>query len=117
MQHKKFIPRSHHLRKGSFLKTVTFQESSLSGGGFVQNKDTYTRATFLKQVLLYRINFFRKVHFGKKLNFQKSNIPYYLLFLESCFIEWLLFRKGFAFYSSCFSKELLFHNIVFQRSF
>ena len=108
------------LQDSYFVGTATFWMKE-----FVQNKDIYRTATFLKQVLLHSNHFFRAdsqqkcffkigtsshrdiifvllllllvqyfmsmffrtVTFQKKLIFQKSNIPHYLLFLESHFFR------------------------------
>ena len=60
-----------------FFRAVIFRNSYLFGGGVVQNKEIYRRATFWKQVLLHSINILGEAAFWKKLIFQKSNIPYY----------------------------------------
>ena len=109
------------LENGYFFKTVTFRNSYLLGGGIAQNKDIYRRPTFSKQVLLHSINFFRRDSFWKKLNFQKSNTLYYLLFMESCLSRASIFSKDLTIYSSwlfrgatfsqhAFLEELLFHS-------
>ena len=58
-----------------FFMAVLFRiVSYLFGGGIVLNKDIYRRATFSKQVLLHRINFFRRAVFGEKANFFRKGI-------------------------------------------
>ena len=82
-----------------FATVIFFRET-------VQGKDIYKGATVLKQILLHSINFFRKVTFWKNLIFQKSNVPHYLLFLESR-----------AFRARNFSKDATFYsNYVFRRA-
>ena len=66
-----------------------------------QSRYFYTASTFSE-----------KLHLGKKLIFQKSNIPHYLLFLESCHFRAAAFSKD-----ATFSEELLFYNILFQKSY
>ena len=66
----KLLPSNHILRIRNFLAQLPFETA------------TYIRATFSKQILLHNKNFFRKAKFWKKLLFQKSNIVYYLFFLE-----------------------------------
>ena len=102
----------------------------------IHNKDIYRRATFLMQVLLHINNFFRtdtfstkvllqKRHFFRtatlleKLFFHESNIPHYLLFLESHiserirpnFPQQVLFQKNY-FSKHTFSEKILFHSYV-----
>ena len=78
----------------------------------------------MKQILLYSICLFGKATFWKKLIFQKSNIPHYLLFLDSCLFIATTFSKDATFYSSylfrraaflqhTFAEELLFHGYGF----
>ena len=108
------------LENRKLFRAVTFRNNYLFGGGIVQNKDIYRRATFSKQVLLHSISIFRKATFWKKLISQKSNTPYYLLFLESCRFRVATFSKDATFYSilfkraaflqHTFSEELLFHS-------
>ena len=68
-------------------------------------------------------DFSEKLHFGK-LIFQKSNISYHLLFLESCLFRATSFSKDATFYTSylfrraaflqhTFSEELLFPQLHF----
>ena len=54
-------------------------------------------ATILKQVLLYSLNFFRRVTFSKNLDFKASNISHYLLFLESYLSKAATFSKEVTF--------------------
>ena len=94
------------------FQSKTFTEQPLTGSslgqllfeiGIVYNKNIYIRATFSKQVLLHSISFFRRATFWKMIVFQKRNIPYCLLFLESYLLR-----------APTFSDELLYHNILFQ---
>ena len=87
-------------------------------------EDLFRIKIFIEMLLfrdrLHSVNFFKRVVFWIKLIFQKSNVPYYILFLES-----YLFRAAFSrdatFYSSyllrrvaflqhIFSEELLFYS-------
>ena len=52
---RNFYRASNYQIIDSYLGQLLF-----SGNELVQNKDIYIRATFLKQVLLYSINFFKK---------------------------------------------------------
>ena len=113
----KILQSSHFLRIRSPLCQLLFGTAAFSLFRIKISK----RALSSKQVLLHSINFFRKATFWKKLVFQKSNIPHYLLFLESCFFRAVTFSKDSTFYSSylfkratflqhAFSEELLFHS-------
>ena len=82
----------------------------------LEKKDIYRRATFSKQVLLHIINFFRKAIFWKKLIIQKSNTLYYLLLLESCFLEQQpLFQRRYLLYHFTFQKTCFFTRYFFRR--
>ena len=74
--------------------------------------------------LLFRSRYFctasfisEELHFGEKRIFQKSNTPHYLLFLESCLLEELLFQKTLPSIAATFSEEPLYYNILFQKSY
>ena len=86
--------------KRKFFRAVTFPNSYLFGGEIVQNKNIYRRVTFSKRVLLHSMHVFRKATFWKKLTSQKSNIPHYLLFLESYVFGVATFSKDATFYGS-----------------
>ena len=97
------------------FRAVTFRNSFCFGGEIVSNKDIYRMTTFLKQLLLYSINFFRGVTFWKKLMFQKSNIPYYLLFLRSCLFRAATFLKEATFYRIYLSRRAAFLQPIFSE--
>ena len=80
-----------------FFRAVTFWNSYLLGGGIVQSKGI---ATFPEQVHLQSIIFFRNATFWKKLIFLKSNIPHYLLSLESYTFRAATFSKDVTYYGS-----------------
>ena len=113
----KLIPSNHFLRIESSLGRLLFGTATFSGGGIVQNNNIFRQ----QQVLLHRIKFFRRTAFRKKLIFQKSNIPHYLLVLASYLFRAAAFSKNFTFCSSyrfrratfsqhTFSEELLFQS-------
>ena len=80
-----------------FFRAVIFRNSYLFDGGVVQNKEIYRTATFSKQVLLHSMNILGKAAFWKKLIFQKSNIPYYPIFMESYIFRAATFQKSYFF--------------------
>ena len=74
--------------------------------------------------LLFRSRYFRtastfseQLHFRMKLIFQKNKIPYYLLFLEGYLFRTATFQNTLPCIAATLSEELLFHNILFQRSY
>ena len=91
-----------------FYSAVTFRNSYLLGGGIVQNRDIYRRATFSKQILLHSINFFWRTIFWKKQVFHKSNIPHYLFFLDICFFRVATFSRDATFYNSYLFRRATF---------
>ena len=95
-----------------FFRTVTFLQE-------FQDKDIQKRANFLKQLLLHNMNFFRKDRFWKKLIFQKSNIPQYIppFFWKAAFLERLLLQKTLPSITATFSEELLFYNVLVQKTY
>ena len=93
------------------FETATFLVEEL-----FRKKDIYRRATFSKQVILHIINFSRKAIFWKKLIIQKSNTLYYLLLLESCFLEQQpLFQRRYLLYHFTFQKTCFFTRYFFRR--
>ena len=113
----KLLPRSHHLkirgssrqllfRKADFLVEDLFrikiptQELHFGSGTSVQNQ------LFQKSHNLERNQFFRKAIFRITNFFQRAALQsgYFL-------------KKVLCSIAAAFSKELLFHNIIFQRSF
>ena len=105
------------LENRNFFRTVTFRNSYLFGGEFVKNKDIYRSATFSKQVLPHTINFSWRATFWKKVIFQKSNIPHYLLLAESYLFRVANFSKDTTFYSSYLFRKATIYNILFQKSY
>ena len=71
------------------------------------DRDILKLATFSKQVLLHSITFFTKSASWKKLIFQKSNMPHYLLFLDSLdgFLEQQLSQNMLPSIADTFLKE------------
>ena len=97
-----------------FFGAVTFWDSCIFGGGFVQNKDIYRKFTFSKQVLLNRIKFFKKSNILEKPNFsekQYSGLPTFYFLLEPS-----LLQKTLPSIAATFSEELFFFNIYFQKN-
>ena len=86
----KLLPKSHFLRISSYYTAVTFWNSYLFG----------------KEQLLHSIKFFERATFCEKLIFWRSNNPHYLFF-----------RKTVLSITATFSKELLFHNMLFQKKY
>ena len=116
----KILQSSHFLKIGGSLQQLLFGTATFSEELF--------KIKISKKELLFQSRYFytasafsEKLHLGKKLIFQKSNIPLYLLFLESCHFRATAFSKDATFYSRylfrratflqhTFSKELLFHS-------
>ena len=86
----KLLPSSHFLRISSYYRAVTFWNSYLFG----------------TEQLLHSIKFFERATFCEKLIFWRSNNPHYLFF-----------RKTVLSITATFSKELLFHNMLFQKKY
>ena len=57
-----------------------------------------------------------KIYFMKIQN-TENQLPHYLLFLDSCLLEQLLFQKTLPSIAAAFPEELLFYNILFQKSY
>ena len=91
------------LVNGKLFRAVTFRSSYLFGGGTVQ------------KVLLHSINVFKKAIFQKKIIFQKSNMPYYLPFLESCLFRAATFSKDATFYSNSLFRRAAFLQFAFSK--
>ena len=109
-------PKSFRIKNRKFLRAVTFRNSYFFGGGIVQNRDIYGRATFLNQVLRHNINSFGKVTFLKKLFFQTRNIPHYLFFMESyLFRRRCFFKRGYLLQQLPFQKNYCFTTYIFRR--
>ena len=114
----KILQNSHFLRIKSSSWHLLFRTAIFS----------LFRIKISKKELLFQSRYFctvstfsEKLYFGKKLIFQKSNIPHCLLFLESCFFRAPIFSKDGTFCSSylfrratflqhTFSEKLLFHS-------
>ena len=62
----KFLPSRYFSRISSSLERYIFETATFLVGRLVQNKDTHRRVTFLKQLLLHSINFFRRVTFQQR---------------------------------------------------
>ena len=96
---KEFVQNKDIYRTAIFLKQVLlhsnhfFRTDSFSTKVLFQSRYFFTqRYNFCIIILLLLVQyfmsmFFRTVTFWKKLIFQKSNIPHYLLFLESHFFR------------------------------
>ena len=110
-----FRGKKHHLKTGSSLVAKV-----LFGRAAFLAKELFRMKTSTE---LIRNRYFCKpstiseeLHFGKEQIFQKSNIPDYPFFLESYFLERLLFQKTLSSMAATFSEELLIYNILFQMS-
>ena len=83
----------------SLLAYGTTFSGQLSRANFLA-EDLFRIKIFIERLLfrdrLHSVNFFKRVIFWKKLIFQKSNVPYYILFLER-----YLFRAA-AFFKRCY---------------
>ena len=83
----------------SLLAYCTTFSGQLSRANFLA-EDLFRIKIFIERLLfrdrLHSVNFFKRVIFWKKLIFQKSNVPYYILFLES-----YLFRAA-SFFKRCY---------------
>ena len=119
-----------------FYKTVTFsqelffQNSFFSGAKILQSSQFLRIGNSLRQLLFgtaffFRRNcralkksyFFKARHQPEKTDFSENQFPRYLLFLESGLLEQLLFQKTLPSIEASFSNEILFYNILFQKSY
>ena len=112
-----------------FYKTVTFsqelffQNSFFSGAKILQSSQFLRIGNSLRQLLFGTAFFFRRSYFFKarhqpeKTDFSENQFPRYLLFLESGLLEQLLFQKTLPSIAASFSNEILFYNILFQKSY
>ena len=66
------------------------------------------------QKIIYTL--MNKIYFMNIQN-TENQLPHYLLFLDSCLLEQLLFQKTLPSIAAAFPEELLFYNILFQKSY
>ena len=92
-----------------FFRAVAFQNSY-----FLDTEGKYLEKSYIFEAAS---TFSKKLHFGRKLILQKSNIPHYLVFWRAAFLSWLLFQKTQQFMTASFSEELLFYNVFSQKSY
>ena len=119
----KLLQSSHFLRIGSSSRQLLF-------GTVIFSEELFRLKISKRELLLWSryfctaSAFWELLYFGKKMIFQRSNSPHYLLFLESCVFGATTFSKDPTFYSSylfrratflqhTFSEELLFHSFGF----
>ena len=98
----KLLQSSHFLRIGSSLRQLLFGIVIFFSEELFWIKISKKELLFQTRYSCIASTFLEKLLFGKKLIFQKSNIPHYLLFLESCLFRATTFSKDATFYSSCF---------------
>ena len=127
---------SEQLLFSSFFRRVTFSQQLFFQNSFLFRATILMSSHFLRirsslwQLLfgtavfsLFRIKIYKKELFfqsryfctistfleKKEKIFKKSNIPYYLFFLESCFFKAAAFSKDDTFYSSIYYCSKLHH--------
>ena len=88
-----------------FFRAVTFQNSYLLAEELFRIKISTEELPFRSRYFCTASNFIRKDTFWKKLIFQKSNIPHYFFWRATFLI------------AATFSEELLFYNILIQKSY
>ena len=113
---RELVQNKNIYRRATFWSRYFYIATAFSEQILFQQRYFFERATFshgdiilnivivLLLVKYYISIFFRKATFWKKLIFQKSNIPHYLLFLKSHFSI-----------AGTFSEELLFKIYFFRR--
>ena len=116
----KLLPSSQVLKVGS-LKQLLFGTDTFLVDRLFRIKVHTKELLFWSRYFCTASTFSEELHFRKKLIFQKSNIPHYLLFLDSWRFRVASFSKEVTFYSGylfrrvtfsqhTFSKVLLFHS-------
>ena len=91
----KLLPSSHFLRIGSCLGKLLFRTATFLLEELFRTKSSKEGLPFRGRYFCTTPTFSEKLHFGKI--FQKSNIPHYLLFLESYFFRVATFLKDATF--------------------
>ena len=111
----KLLPSSHHLRIGSSLGYLLFGTVTFLAKELFRIKICTEELLFWSRYLCTASTISEELHFGKKRIFQKSNIT--VFFWRVVFSESLLFQKTLSSIAATFSEELLFYNILFQKSY
>ena len=93
-----------------FQSEASTKQPFLLGRGIGENKDIYWRATFLKQVILHRINCCRRDTLWKNVFIRKAIFCITYIFWRTTFSEQLLFQKMLPSISS-----YLFRNGTFSQ--
>ena len=105
-----FFQNSHFYETVIFSEQLIFQSETSTEQSLLEN---YYRAVtfwnsflFGTEKLLHSIKFFERPTFCEKVIFWRSNNPHYLFF-----------QKTVLSITATFSKELLFHNMLFQKKY
>ena len=112
----KLLASSHFLRKESSSGQLFFETATFLAEELFRIKIPTEELLFPSRYFCTASMFSEKVHFGKKLTFQKSNIPHYL-FLESDLFRAATFSKDTTFYGSSVFGRATFYDILFQKSY
>ena len=101
-------------KKLFFSEQLFFQRKTFTSSHFLDTEWKYLEKSYIFEAVS---TFSKKLQFGRKLILQKSNIPHYLVFWRAAFLSWLLFQKTQQFMTASFSEELLFYNVLSQKSY
>ena len=114
---------SHFFAGVSFSEQLLFQSETSTEQPFrkpltavVFRGSYFFRRNYLGQRYLKKNYVIKAGTSAQHQPFQKSNIPDYLLFLESCLFRAAIFSKDATFYSSYIFRRVIFYNILFQKS-
>ena len=129
-----FFQNNHFFRSSYFFRnSYFFRVTLLARSHFLRIESSsgqllFGTATFLAEKL-FRIKipteellfpsryFCTASTFSEKLQFGKSNIPHYILFLESYLFRAATFLKDTTFYGSSVFRRATFYDIHFQKSY
>lgn len=109
--------KSHFLTALFFRKKLLFQNESSTKQLILGVREFFWAVASSKQYFFCGGDTFKTATFHKKIIFQKRNILYHLLFLESHFFRAAIFSKDPTFHSSFFTLELFFRNLLFKKMF
>ena len=121
---------SHFFAGVIFSEQLLFRSENSTKQPLLENRKFFTAVTFWNSCFfseeLFKIKISKKSYFfkagtsaqhQKSYIFQKINFHITYFFRRTVFSEQLLFRKTLPSIAATFSEELLFYNILFQKSY
>ena len=111
----KILQTSHFLRIGSSLRQLLYWTAIFSEELF-RIKVSKKELPFQSSYFCRASAFSEKLHF-RKTDFSENQFRINYFFWRAVFLEQLLFQKTLPSTAATFSEELLFYNILFQKSY